>query len=373
MTRHFASLALSLAALALTRRRSPRCGGGSDEVPARRHRRRRRTRRSRSAEYDAAHRPARRRPTRTPAAQFPKAGTPEYNALKSQAVTLPRAEGRSTRRRPTTSTSRSARRTSTRSCARSRSSSSAATTSEVRAGAQAAGLPEEELRDTAARPAHPGRALQEGHRRRRGGGRRHRRSTTTRTRRSGTPRRASPRRPPHPRRRLRERPGEDRRMPVERRGPREGRPALRPAQGRRELRGAREEVLGDPASKDNGGKLTVVEGQTVAPFNQTAFTSARHVLSRPVKTQYGYHIIEPLSKIKPKTVQPLAKVKEQIRQELLQTEKNEAMTEWVKDTREGLLRRRHVLPGRLHAATRIPASRRATTPPGHRASWRTRA
>ena len=91
---------------------------------------------------------------------------------------------------------------------------------------------------------------------------------------------------------------------------------------------------GDPSSKDNGGKLTVVEGQTVAPFNQTAFSLGVHVLSRPVKTQYGYHIIEPLSRIKPKAVQPLSKVKEQIRQELLQSKKNEAMTTWVKDTRE---------------------------------------
>jgi parvulin-like peptidyl-prolyl isomerase len=91
---------------------------------------------------------------------------------------------------------------------------------------------------------------------------------------------------------------------------------------------------GDPGSKDAGGKLTVVEGQTVAPFNQTAFGLGVNVLSQPVKTQYGYHIIEPLTKVKAKSVQPLAKVKEQIRQELLQTKKNEAMTAWVKDTRE---------------------------------------
>lgn len=91
---------------------------------------------------------------------------------------------------------------------------------------------------------------------------------------------------------------------------------------------------GDPSSKDIGGKLTIVEGQTVAPFNQTAFNLGVNVVSRPVKTQYGYHIIEPLTKIKPKAVQPLTKVRDQIRQELLQTKKNEAMTGWVKDTRE---------------------------------------
>ena len=53
-----------------------------------------------------------------------------------------------------------------------------------------------------------------------------------------------------------------------------------------------------------------------------------------MKTQYGYHIIEPLTRSRAKSVQPLAKVKQQIRQEAAQTEKNKTMTEWVKDTRE---------------------------------------
>lgn len=91
---------------------------------------------------------------------------------------------------------------------------------------------------------------------------------------------------------------------------------------------------GDPSSKDSGGKFSVVEGQTVAPFNKASFSLGVNELSRPVKTQYGYHLIEPLTKVKPKAVQPLAKVREQIRQELLQTKKNEAMTTWANDTRE---------------------------------------
>jgi parvulin-like peptidyl-prolyl isomerase len=90
----------------------------------------------------------------------------------------------------------------------------------------------------------------------------------------------------------------------------------------------------DPSSKDLGGKLSIVRGQTVAPFEQTAFGIAKMAISRPVKTQYGYHIIQPLSAIKKKSIQPLAKVKEQIRQEVSGTKKNEVMTDWVKDTRE---------------------------------------
>jgi foldase protein PrsA len=90
----------------------------------------------------------------------------------------------------------------------------------------------------------------------------------------------------------------------------------------------------DPGSKDQGGKLTVNRGQTVEPFDKTAFLLPKNSLSRPVKTQYGYHLIEPLSAIKPAKTTPLKQVKESIRQQLLQTKKNEAMTKWVEDTKK---------------------------------------
>jgi foldase protein PrsA len=88
----------------------------------------------------------------------------------------------------------------------------------------------------------------------------------------------------------------------------------------------------DPGSKDQGGKYTVVKGQTVAPFEQTAFLLEKGQISRPVKTQYGYHIIEPLSEIKAAKTQPLdKKLKEQIRSQLLTQKRQTAMNTWVKD------------------------------------------
>jgi parvulin-like peptidyl-prolyl isomerase len=90
----------------------------------------------------------------------------------------------------------------------------------------------------------------------------------------------------------------------------------------------------DPGSKDQGGKLTIARGQTVAPFDQTAFLLPKGSLSRPVKTQYGYHIIEALSEVKPAKTTPLSKVKDQIKQQLLQSERNDTMTKWVEDTKK---------------------------------------
>jgi parvulin-like peptidyl-prolyl isomerase len=90
----------------------------------------------------------------------------------------------------------------------------------------------------------------------------------------------------------------------------------------------------DPGSAANGGKLTVSKGQTVPEFDKTAFKLKKGELSAPIHTQYGYHIIQALSDIKPAQSTPLSKVKNSIRQQLEQQQKNDAMTAWVTKTKK---------------------------------------
>lgn len=85
----------------------------------------------------------------------------------------------------------------------------------------------------------------------------------------------------------------------------------------------------DPSSKNQGGKLTISRGQTVPPFDKAAFSLVNNALSKPVKTQYGWHIIQPLGAVKTSKTTPLAQVKEAIRQQLLQEKKQTEMTSWV--------------------------------------------
>jgi len=85
----------------------------------------------------------------------------------------------------------------------------------------------------------------------------------------------------------------------------------------------------DPGSAQNGGKLTITRGQTVKEFDKTAFDLKTGALSAPVHTQYGYHIIEALSDIRPAKTTSLDKVKGSIRQQLEQQKKQDAMTKWV--------------------------------------------
>jgi foldase protein PrsA len=88
----------------------------------------------------------------------------------------------------------------------------------------------------------------------------------------------------------------------------------------------------DPGSASNGGKLTITKGQTVPAFDKTAFSLKKGELSRPIHTQYGYHIIQALSAIKPAQTTPLNKAtSDSIKQQLEQQEKNDLMTKWVND------------------------------------------
>jgi peptidyl-prolyl cis-trans isomerase C len=84
----------------------------------------------------------------------------------------------------------------------------------------------------------------------------------------------------------------------------------------------------DPGSKKLGGKLTISKGQTVGPFDQTAFLLPTGNISHPIKTDFGYHIIKAVGPIKAAKTTPFAKVKSSIRQQLLQQKRNEAMTTW---------------------------------------------
>jgi parvulin-like peptidyl-prolyl isomerase len=93
---------------------------------------------------------------------------------------------------------------------------------------------------------------------------------------------------------------------------------------------AKEKSL-DPGSKDQGGKLTVSKGQTVEAFDKAAFSLDTNEISDPVKTQYGYHIIQPLTDVKPGRVTPFTQVRSQIKSQLLQQKKSDAVSKWVSD------------------------------------------
>lgn len=82
----------------------------------------------------------------------------------------------------------------------------------------------------------------------------------------------------------------------------------------------------DKTSAVHGGKLGVqYENQLVAPFAKVAFALKTGVLSKPVHSQFGWHLIEALGPVIPKSVTPFSQVKASILANLLQTKKSDTM------------------------------------------------
>ncbi len=90
----------------------------------------------------------------------------------------------------------------------------------------------------------------------------------------------------------------------------------------------------DPGSKDAGGKLTVRRGETVPAFDKAAFELGVNELSAPIKTEFGYHVLEPLTEVTPAKTTPLADVAKQIRSQLVEQKKQTAIEAWSKQLAE---------------------------------------
>jgi len=101
----------------------------------------------------------------------------------------------------------------------------------------------------------------------------------------------------------------------------------------------------DPGSRAQGGKLSVVKGTMAGPFDQTTFLLDKGQISRPVKTQFGWHIIMAISDIRPARTTPLKDVRAAIRQQLLSQRRNQKLSKWAKDTKDEYAKKVHYQVG----------------------------
>ena len=91
----------------------------------------------------------------------------------------------------------------------------------------------------------------------------------------------------------------------------------------------------DPSAKTTGGTFTVTKGGAFDPkFTSASFALRTGQISKPVKSQFGWHLIEALGPERPAGTLPLSQVKESIRQQLLQQKKSKAAADWFNDLRK---------------------------------------
>jgi foldase protein PrsA len=87
----------------------------------------------------------------------------------------------------------------------------------------------------------------------------------------------------------------------------------------------------DPTSKTNGGLLTeVVKGEEEKALDEAIFKASKGVLGGPVKTPFGYYVYEVVS-VTAGTQQALSQVKSTIKQQLVATSQQKALSAFVKN------------------------------------------
>jgi foldase protein PrsA len=88
------------------------------------------------------------------------------------------------------------------------------------------------------------------------------------------------------------------------------------------------------SSKDVGGALTIRKGETVPQFEKVALALKVNEISKPVKTRFGWHIIEALGPLTAEKRTPLADVRKTIRDTLLGQERSDAVTKWLEELKQ---------------------------------------
>jgi peptidyl-prolyl cis-trans isomerase C len=90
----------------------------------------------------------------------------------------------------------------------------------------------------------------------------------------------------------------------------------------------------DPGSAEKGGDLGCIgKGETVPDFEEAAFGAEQGEIVGPVKTQFGYHILE-VTDAKPKQTRDLSEVESQIRSQLSSEKQQEEFTKWLDEQKK---------------------------------------
>ena len=85
----------------------------------------------------------------------------------------------------------------------------------------------------------------------------------------------------------------------------------------------------DPGSKQQCGNGSFSKGQTVPEFDQVLFSAPTNQVHAPIhNSQYGWFVIEPTSIVHPRKVTPEKTVSAQIKQTLLSSKQNQAVSDW---------------------------------------------
>jgi parvulin-like peptidyl-prolyl isomerase len=84
----------------------------------------------------------------------------------------------------------------------------------------------------------------------------------------------------------------------------------------------------DKVTARAGGKVTINKGQSQPQFDKVAFSIGVGEVSDPIKTQYGWQLLQPIGPVKAAVVTPYSTVARDLRRQLLETRQQHALSAW---------------------------------------------
>jgi parvulin-like peptidyl-prolyl isomerase len=85
----------------------------------------------------------------------------------------------------------------------------------------------------------------------------------------------------------------------------------------------------DPRAASSAGRIEIARGDADPAFERAVFSAPRGRIAGPVRSRFGWHVIEALGPLQRGKTWSFAQVKEQIRQELLQKKKSDAASNYL--------------------------------------------
>jgi parvulin-like peptidyl-prolyl isomerase len=92
----------------------------------------------------------------------------------------------------------------------------------------------------------------------------------------------------------------------------------------------------DASARETGGRLLLQQGLSTSAFQRVTFSLSAGAISQPVRSEFGFHLIQPLGRATPERWRSFDEVREPIRRQLVGEKRSAAFDAWREKAEQDL-------------------------------------